>query len=248
MAIKEYTEETFNRLAKAIMFKYLCSYENALSILNNFSLHLVCDETIRYSKSQQSAWLTAVNTGQRAFLGGVTVKMPPNIHCLLSWPSKNTLNEITATLGAKTKPPSNKSKNIQLLFGSSKNKLNSPGIRVISSGWLGGFAPEDAGLFSIERHGMWDLCCGSMRPTIGNRSMIIFKKVQSADELREGDIIKFSCNENRTLLHRIISINHNESGTFYLTQGDNNKIDDLKGFGCLPKLEDIKARVVGLLY
>ncbi|MEP7127882.1 MAG: hypothetical protein ABI729_03400, partial [Chitinophagales bacterium] len=62
-------EDNLNRLATGIMTKYNCSYSVAIDKLNEFSLYLDCGDKIGASPSLQAALLTAINTGNRAFLG-----------------------------------------------------------------------------------------------------------------------------------------------------------------------------------
>ena len=79
---------------------------------------------------------------------------------------------------------------------------------------------------------------GSMNPTISDKSFVIVKKPK-VEELFIGDIIVFNCH-NKEILHRIINIENNT----YFTKGDNNNIQD----DCLTKFENIKSKVIGVLY
>ena len=83
---------------------------------------------------------------------------------------------------------------------------------------------------------------GSMRPTIPDFADVLFIKPTISD-LQIGDIVSFNCN-SEIILHRIVNISNN----IYTTKGDNNAINDLTGFGCRPKFEDITGKVVGVLY
>lgn len=87
-------------------------------------------------------------------------------------------------------------------------------------------------------------CCGSMRPAISDRSLLIIKKPLK-NELRVGDIIAFNCTETKSLLHRIIDI---DDKGFYLTKGDNNVRNDFDLFNCRPQFSDIRYKVIGVLY
>ena len=80
---KTVTEDTLNRLAKAIMVKHNVGYEEACAILGKMRLRLICDSSITRSVAMQAALLTAINTGKRAFHGGVFVSMPKHVPCLL---------------------------------------------------------------------------------------------------------------------------------------------------------------------
>lgn len=140
--VVNYSGETFHRLAKAIMIQHSCEYEKALEILGSFSLDLICDNKIHHTQSQQAAFLTAINTGKRAFLGGVTFSMPDQVKCLLPWPGNKPLNQIARELGAKEEKPSGRLKSVRILFGSSENNDGGPAVRLCSSGWTGGFVPS----------------------------------------------------------------------------------------------------------
>jgi hypothetical protein len=91
--------DSFNRLSLGIMEKESCRPDEALSKLESLSLNLVCNIVVESSVPMQAALLTAVNTGKRAFLGGVYVQMPKNVKALISWPSDKSLNEIIVDLG-----------------------------------------------------------------------------------------------------------------------------------------------------
>lgn len=93
------SENTLNRLAKALMLQHSVDYATALTMLGTFRLNLVCGEKLLTSQALQAALLTAVNTGKRAFHGGVFVDMPKEVPCHLNWPGKLTLNEIVQSLG-----------------------------------------------------------------------------------------------------------------------------------------------------
>jgi signal peptidase I len=83
---------------------------------------------------------------------------------------------------------------------------------------------------------------GSMRPTISDRADIVYIK-PTTSELFVGDIIAFNCSD-KLMLHRIIEISNGE----YITKGDNNDVDDKTAFNCSTKFEDIKGKVVAIIY
>jgi len=91
--------DTLNRLSLGIIEKDNCTPEQALGKLESLSLNLICGDEIFTSLPLQAALLTAVNTGKRAFLGGIQVQMPEKINCLLKWPGKKYLNDIVKELG-----------------------------------------------------------------------------------------------------------------------------------------------------
>ena len=144
-------KENFNRLAKAIMEQYDISYIDAVSRLESFHLQLICDESIRESVSLQTALLTAMNAGRRAYLGGVSVAMPANVKSMLPWPEKKTLDEILEEYeNIHFCLPENLYSNTQgsvLYFGNTIKGQG--GLRVLCDGWRGGVLPiEDHAEFT----------------------------------------------------------------------------------------------------
>ena len=89
---------------------------------------------------------------------------------------------------------------------------------------------------------------GSMRKNVGDNNIIIAIKPKIED-IHVGDMIVFYCNkENPSVLHRIIEIEKIQNKTYYLTKGDNNELNDLIGFGCKPDFNQLKWKIVGVLY
>ncbi|MCC7302472.1 MAG: hypothetical protein IT233_07515 [Bacteroidia bacterium] len=138
---KEVTENNFNRLAICIMSKHNCSYEEALDTLAGLKLNLVCGEAIRTSIPLQAALLTALNTGKRAFLGGIFVVLPENIKFLLPWSTRNTLNEVVVGLGGEIKE-----KVVEgcftLTFGAPAN-IDDNSLEIVCNAWQGGILSGD---------------------------------------------------------------------------------------------------------
>lgn len=90
-------------------------------------------------------------------------------------------------------------------------------------------------------------CCGSMYPAVSNRSTLIVTPARR-EEIAIGDIIAFHCTNHTYLLHRVIAVTQTEDDTFYLTKGDNNRVDDLAGFGCMPSFANVSHKLAGILY
>jgi hypothetical protein len=110
--------------------------------LGRLRLNLICGEEIRGSASLQAALLTAINSGKRSFLGGVSVALPADVANLLPWPSKGSLNEVAAELGARLEAPVRSQTAHTLYFG----KAADPGqdeLSVLCNGWRGGVAPAE---------------------------------------------------------------------------------------------------------
>lgn len=139
------SEDNLNRLAKALMIRHSIDYTAALDMLGTFSLNLVCSEKLRTSKALQAALLTAVNTGKRAFHGGVHVTMPENVPCLLPWPGKWTLNQIVTSLGAISSGNCPTSNCETLYLGTPPGDATEAYV-VYSSGWRGGIASTTVAL------------------------------------------------------------------------------------------------------
>src|ERR1700741_1984496 len=93
--------DSFNRLSLGLIEKHGLNPRAALEKLQDFRLSIVGDMGLASSFPLQAALATAVNTGKRAFLGGVTLYMPKDIPSLLNWPGKVTLNEVATELGAE---------------------------------------------------------------------------------------------------------------------------------------------------
>ena len=140
MNTKTVTENSLDRVAKAIMVKHNVGYEEACRILGKMRLRLICDATISQSVSLQAALLTAINTGKRAFHGGVFVSMPRHVQCLLPWPSPQPFNSIVSMMGGCFALPENDPFTQTIYFGSSPNPVEDS-LFVYCSGWRGGVAP-----------------------------------------------------------------------------------------------------------
>lgn len=82
---------------------------------------------------------------------------------------------------------------------------------------------------------------GSMTPNINMGDTVIIKKINldQLDTLKKGDVLAFK-NENKIIVHRIISIRENNKGYRYVTKGDNNNdIDDF-----ITESKDVRGKVV----
>jgi hypothetical protein len=133
-------EDNLNRVAKAIMVKHSLGYEAACAMLEKMRLRLICDSSVTHSAAMQAALLTAVNTGKRAFHGGVFVSMPQHVKCLLPWPSLQPLNSIVHMMGGRFVIPREDAFTQTVYFGSAPSPV-ADSIFVFCSGWRGGIAP-----------------------------------------------------------------------------------------------------------
>ncbi|KIC89904.1 hypothetical protein [Flavihumibacter sp. ZG627] len=135
----ELSEDRFNRLSIGIIEKLKCSPIEAIQKLESLSIYLVCGEKIKTSLPLQAALITAVNTGKRAFLGGVYILMPDNTPCLLSWPEAKTFNEIILETGGVL-TDNLPSDCFKIMFGLPVNDDNS--IQIVCNSWQGGILAE----------------------------------------------------------------------------------------------------------
>ena len=85
---------------------------------------------------------------------------------------------------------------------------------------------------------------GSMWPNLLGGGYVIVSSVRNISDLAAGDIIIVSDLTGREVAHRIIEAGKDEYGSYVITKGDNNNIDD----GVKFRNSDIKAKVVGVLY
>lgn len=135
-------EENYCRLARAVLERFGGSYAQAMETLGQFQLNLICGEEISRSSALQAALLTAVNTGKRAFLGGVSVEMPSHVELLVPWPGVGSLNEIVESLGARFTRACHSDRSHTLYFGAATEPVPDA-LSVICSGWRGGVAPAE---------------------------------------------------------------------------------------------------------
>ena len=136
------SEDSFCRLSRAIIEKHGCTYTDALKLLGQLKLNLVCGEEIRTSIALQAALLTAVNAGKRSFLGGVLISLPTNVTNLLPWSTPHSLNELVVELGGILEQPSFSSVTHTLYFGVADKPVDD-GLSILCTGWRGGVAPAD---------------------------------------------------------------------------------------------------------
>jgi hypothetical protein len=144
-------EDNFCRLSRAIIERQACTYAEALRTLAGLRLNLVCSELIRDSVALQAALLTAINTGKRAFLGGVAVAMPTGVANLLPWPVPGSLNEVAAVLGANLSARELPAAAHTLYFGPAVQPVED-GLTVQCSGWRGGVAPAEKPISVASPH------------------------------------------------------------------------------------------------
>lgn len=133
------TSQNFDRLAKAMMQRHRVAYDCARKMLAELTLRLTCGEEIRESAALQAAFLTAINTGKRAFRGGVTVSLPSRVRLRVPWPGGASLNEVARSIGAHDSKQGDDGNTSWLMFGTIPDATE--GIQVFCDGWRAGLAP-----------------------------------------------------------------------------------------------------------
>lgn len=131
-----------NRLALGLMAARTLCYNDAIQVLENLTLVLVCDSSIHTSVSLQASVLTAANCGCRAYLGGVRVELPPNVLLLVRWPGQTTLNgalEEILRYSVEFSTPATHT----VYFGFTPSDPAPNSLRVNASGWRGGVEPTN---------------------------------------------------------------------------------------------------------
>ncbi len=94
---------------------------------------------------------------------------------------------------------------------------------------------EDASLSSYA-------LTGSMKPVFDENSNGIRIKPENPEEIKLGDIISYE-KDNELIVHRVIEKGEDSEGTYFITKGDNNNVDDGK-----IRFSQIKYVTIGVLY
>ena len=85
----------------------------------------------------------------------------------------------------------------------------------------------------------------SMDPIIDSTANGIEIPVTEETELKVGDIVSYKANWNENLVsHRIIEINEDEDGTYYILKGDNNSTQDPNKV----RKEQIQYKLIAIIY
>ncbi len=85
----------------------------------------------------QAALLTIMNTGKRAFLGGVFVAMPEGISLIIKWPFSRNLNNAVTDLGGILIQDKDIGSNFCIHLGIPAS-IDDNSIEVVCNGWVGG--------------------------------------------------------------------------------------------------------------
>ena len=83
---------------------------------------------------------------------------------------------------------------------------------------------------------------GSMKPILDENSNGIRIIPKSEEDIHIGDMISFEQN-NELIIHRVVYKGKDENGTYFITKGDNNLINDEK-----IRFKDIRYITIGIIY
>jgi len=128
------------------------SVEEAHRIFEAFRLQVHIGNDVASSPTLQAALLTAVNTGRRCFLGGVTVVGNTDVGLLVPWRRCRTLREAIVDLQGETSEIFNENAP-QIFIGNidSEIRLNEFAVRATFDGWRGGIVPMEDNVRLDER-------------------------------------------------------------------------------------------------
>ena len=128
------------------------SIEEAQRIFGGYRLQIHIGDDVATSPTLQAALLTAVNTGRRCFLGGVTVIGNTGVDLLIPWRRCRTLNEAILDLQGKISDVFDNS-SPQILIGGTDSTipLNEFAVRATFDGWRGGVVPMEDNIRLGER-------------------------------------------------------------------------------------------------
>ncbi|MFY0689055.1 MAG: hypothetical protein JXQ90_17930 [Cyclobacteriaceae bacterium] len=140
-------EDNFNRLAPLLIekdeslkkLKFTEAYKLVVNRLSGLKLGLVIDKKVADSIALQSAVINAVNTGKRAFMGGVFVSIEEDFASIIPGFQCVSIKALISQLGGVL--DENQECNSTLHFGCAVN--NSQGFQVVCNGWQGGVLTED---------------------------------------------------------------------------------------------------------
>ena len=128
------------------------SIEEAQRIFEGFRLQIHIGKDISSSPTLQAALLTAVNTGRRCFLGGVTVVGKADVDLLIPWRRCRTLREAIIDLqGETSKVFGGDSPQVFIGGADSEISINEFAVRATFDGWCGGVVPMEDNVKLDER-------------------------------------------------------------------------------------------------
>ena len=138
---EELTPQNANRLALGLARQRRIHYREAEAILRGLTLNLVIDAESCRSVAFQAALLTAFNSGNRAFLGGVSVEMPSDVKLLLPLPGCRSLLDALRFTGFTPRERNVASQTI--FFGHTPVVQDANSCRADCDGWRGAVSDFD---------------------------------------------------------------------------------------------------------
>lgn len=85
----------------------------------------------------------------------------------------------------------------------------------------------------------------SMDPLLDQGTTVLSVKPKSVDDISIGDIVIFKAENSQVpIVHRVVSMEADSEGAFFITKGDNNPEED----PYMVRFNDLIAVVIGILY
>ena len=124
---QEIQPENANRLAIGLSIQRRIPYHQAEQILRSLTLKLIVNESQLDNPAFQAALLTAFATGNRCFLGGVELQIPPNTPLVLPLHGYANFNDAMAVTGYDNKKIEN-TPSATVIFGDCANEFPNTSI------------------------------------------------------------------------------------------------------------------------
>ena len=121
------------------------SLEEAQRLFGEYRLGIVVGSSVAHSATLQAAVLTAVNTGRRCFLGGVSVEGTLDVPLLVSWGRCRTLRDAVEDLQGVNTALAPGIPRIVIGEASKSSGDAEFAVRATFDGWCGGVVPLDFG-------------------------------------------------------------------------------------------------------
>ena len=122
------------------------SLEEAQRLFGDYRLGIVVGSSVAHSATLQAAVLTAVNTGRRCFLGGVSVEGTLDVPLLVPWGRCHTLEDAVVDLHGINTALAPGVPRIVIGDASKPSGDTEFAVRATFDGWCGGVVPLDQGL------------------------------------------------------------------------------------------------------
>lgn len=155
MAVSPLDDRLHRAVKLAIDSGEVGSVEEATALFRSYCLVVQAGPDVAQSASSQAALLTAVNTGRRCFLGGVTVAAEAtllNAPLLAPWPGSRTIGDAIVSLhGTPAAAGALEAPRIVIGDVRSEGDLGCFAVRATMNGWSAGVAPLGSGIRLDER-------------------------------------------------------------------------------------------------